>query len=39
MPKGHKCPLCGTHTVQWTSINKLQCSKCKTRYDKSALGL
>ncbi|MET9107625.1 hypothetical protein [Streptomyces zhihengii] len=39
MAKGYKCPVCGTNTVQRTSTNKLQCSKCKSRYDKSIFGL
>ncbi|MFI6275951.1 hypothetical protein [Streptomyces sp. NPDC050988] len=39
MAKGHKCPVCGTNTVQRVSANKLQCSKCGSRYDKSIFGL
>lgn len=39
MPKGFKCPVCGTNTVQRVSTNKLQCTKCKSRYDKSVFGL
>lgn len=39
MGKGQKCPVCGTHTVHMRSANKMQCSKCKSRYDKSVFGL
>jgi len=37
MPKGHKCPLCRTFTVQPISTNKMKCSKCKTTFDKARI--
>lgn len=37
MAKGHLCPICGTHTVQPKSTNKLWCSKCKTVFDKATI--
>lgn len=37
MPKGHLCKLCGTHTVQWLSANRLKCSKCDTVYTRETI--
>jgi len=30
MPKGHKCPNCGKHTLQPYTTNQLKCSNCDT---------
>lgn len=37
MPKGHKCPVCGTQTLQPTSTNRLKCSKCDSTFLKSMI--
>ena len=37
MARGYECLVCGGHTVQPKSVNKLQCSKCGTVYNKDVL--
>ncbi|MEV5881755.1 hypothetical protein AB0L74_03320 [Streptomyces sp. NPDC052020] len=37
MAKGHKCPLCGTHTVHPTSTNRMRCSQCNTVFLKDRI--
>ena len=37
MAKGHLCPICNTHTVQPKSTNKMQCTSCKTIFEKSRI--
>ncbi len=38
MAKGHKCPVCGTHTVHPMSTNRMRCSQCKSVFDKTIFG-
>jgi ribosomal protein L37AE/L43A len=37
MPKGHKCPVCGTQTLQPSSTNRLKCSKCASTFPKNLI--
>ncbi|MFE1909577.1 hypothetical protein ACFW96_38915 [Streptomyces gardneri] len=37
MAKGHKCPVCGTQTLQPISTNRLKCSKCDSTFPKNVI--